>query len=132
MIEPDDLLKYGLIPEFIGRLPVVASLHSLSENALLSILTEPKNALLKQYKKLFILEGVELDFEDDALNAVVKKAMDRGTGARALRSIIEETMLDIMYHLPTRENLVKCILTKESILKKKDPVYEYSKQKATA
>jgi ATP-dependent Clp protease ATP-binding subunit ClpX len=104
----------------------------LSENALLSILTEPKNALLKQYKKLFMLEGVELDFEDDELNTVVKKATDRGTGARALRSIIEETMLDIMYHLPTHENLVKCILTKESILKKKDPVYEYGKQKATA
>jgi ATP-dependent Clp protease ATP-binding subunit ClpX len=132
LIEPDDLLKYGLIPEFIGRLPVVASLHSLAEDALLSILTEPKNALIKQYKKLFMLEGVELEFEDDALYTVVKKAMDRGTGARALRSIIEETMLDIMYHLPTHQNLVKCILTKEAILKKQDPVYEYGKQKATA
>lgn len=131
MIEPDDLLKYGLIPEFIGRLPVIASLHSLSEDALLSILTEPKNALIKQYKKLFMIEGVELEFEEDALLSVVKKAIDRGTGARALRSIIEETMLDIMYHLPTYKNLARCIVTKETLLKKEDPIYEYSKQKAT-
>ncbi|MBA4320942.1 MAG: ATP-dependent Clp protease ATP-binding subunit ClpX, partial [Flavobacterium sp.] len=131
MIEPDDLLKYGLIPEFIGRLPVIASLHSLSEDALLSILTEPKNALIKQYKKLFMIEGVELEFEEDALFSVVKKAIDRGTGARALRSIIEETMLDIMYHLPTYKNLARCIVTKETLLKKEDPIYEYSKQQAT-
>jgi ATP-dependent Clp protease ATP-binding subunit ClpX len=132
MVEPDDLLKYGLIPEFIGRLPVVTSLHSLSEEALLRILTEPKNALIKQYKKLFMLEGVELDFDEDALRHVVKKAMDRGTGARALRSIIEDTMLDIMYHLPTRQEVTKCIITKEAILKKQDPTYIYGKQQATA
>ncbi|MEK6755070.1 MAG: ATP-dependent Clp protease ATP-binding subunit ClpX [Bacteroidota bacterium] len=104
-VEPDDLLKYGLIPEFIGRLPVVATLHSLDEKALLNILTEPRNAIVKQYKKLFMMEGVDLEFEDAALQAVVTKAMERGTGARALRSIIEEVMLDIMYQLPTRRNI---------------------------
>jgi len=132
LVEPDDLLKFGLIPEFVGRLPVVASLHSLNEGALLNILTEPKNALVKQYKKLFMIEGVELEFEVDALKTVVKKAIDRGTGARALRSIIEDTMLDIMYHLPTHKNLTRCIITKESIQKKKDPIFIYEKHKAMA
>lgn len=132
LVEPDDLLKFGLIPEFVGRLPVVATLHSLSASALLSILTEPKNALIKQYKKLFAIEGVELEFEKQALECVVQRSMERGTGARALRSIIEDTMLDIMYHLPSRQNVTKCIITKESILRKHEPIYLYEDHKATA
>lgn len=131
LIEPEDLLKYGLIPEFVGRLPIASSLHSLNEEALMNILTQPKNALVKQYKKLFMIEGVELDFEDDALRAIVKKAIQRGTGARALRSIIEDTMLDTMYHLPTHQNLTKCTITKGTLLKGDGPIYEYGKQKAT-
>jgi ATP-dependent Clp protease ATP-binding subunit ClpX len=129
-VEPDDLLKYGLIPEFIGRLPVLATLHSLDEAALLNILTEPRNALVKQYKKLFMLEGVELEFEQDALKAVVAKAMERGTGARALRSIIEDVMLDIMFQLPGRQNVSKCIITRDTILKTKEPIYLYEERKA--
>ncbi len=129
-VEPDDLLKYGLIPEFIGRLPVTATLHSLDEKALFNILTEPRNALVKQYKKLFMMEGVELEFEESALHSVVSKAMERGTGARALRSIIEEVMLDIMYHLPSRQNVSKCIITKDAILKSKEPIYLYEERKS--
>ncbi len=129
-VEPDDLLKYGLIPEFIGRLPVIATLHSLDEKALFNILTEPRNALVKQYKKLFLMEGVELEFEEAALHAVVTRAMERGTGARALRSIVEEVMLDIMYHLPGRQNVSKCIITKDTILKSKEPIYLYEERKS--
>lgn len=129
-VEPDDLLKYGLIPEFVGRLPVIATLHSLDERALLNILTEPRNSIVKQYKKLFMMEGVELEFEEAALQLVVEKAIARGTGARALRSIIEEVMLDIMFHLPTRQNISKCIITRETILKSKEPVYLYEERKA--
>ncbi len=132
LVEPDDLLKYGLIPEFVGRLPVIATLHSLDEKALLSILTEPKNAIIKQYNKLFAMEGVELEFEEDALQAVVQRAMERGTGARALRSIIEDVMLDIMYHLPSRQNVTKCIITKETITRKHEPIYLYEEKKASA
>ncbi len=132
LVEPDDLLKFGLIPEFIGRLHVVAVLHSLDEKALLNILTTPKNALVKQYQKLFKLEGVELEFDNDALQAIVNKAIERRSGARALRSIMEETMLDIMFHLPSRQNLLKCIITKDVILKKKEPTYLYKERKASA
>jgi ATP-dependent Clp protease ATP-binding subunit ClpX len=131
-VEPDDLLKFGLIPEFVGRLPVVAALHSLSEEALLNILTEPRNAIVKQYKKLFKMEGVELEFEEAALEAVVQRALERGTGARALRSIIEDVMLNIMYHLPLRQNVVRCLITKDTILKKKDPFYFYADRRASA
>ncbi|MBM4160614.1 MAG: ATP-dependent Clp protease ATP-binding subunit ClpX [Ignavibacteria bacterium] len=129
-VEPDDLLKYGLIPEFVGRLPVVATLHSLDEKALLNILTEPRNAIVKQYKKLFMMEGVELEIEDTALKAVVDKAMERGMGARALRSIIEEVMLDIMYQLPSRRNVSKCVVTRDTILKSKEPIYLYEERKS--
>ena len=122
-VEPDDLIIFGLIPEFIGRLPITAVLNSLNEDALLSILTEPKNAIVKQYKKLFRMEGVELEFEDDALQAVVKKAITKGTGARALRSILEEIMIDIMYKLPSKENVSKCVITENVINKKDQPVY---------
>jgi ATP-dependent Clp protease ATP-binding subunit ClpX len=129
-VEPDDLLKYGLIPEFVGRLPVVATLHSLNETALLNILTEPRNALAKQYKKLFMMEGVELEIEDGALEAVVAKAVTRGGGARALRAIVEEVMLDIMYQLPSRQNVSKCIITKDTMVKSKEPIYLYEERKS--
>jgi ATP-dependent Clp protease ATP-binding subunit ClpX len=130
LVEPDDLLKFGLIPEFIGRLPVVATLHSLDETALHNILTVPKNALVKQYKKLFQFEGVELEFEPDALKSAVTKAIERRTGARALRSIMEEMMLEIMYHLPGRQNIAKCIISKDVILKKKEPMYVMKERKS--
>lgn len=122
-VEPDDLIRYGLIPEFIGRLPVTAVLNSLNEEALMQILTEPKNAIIKQYKKLFRMEGVELEFEESALREVVKKAITKGTGARALRSILEEIMIDIMYKLPGKENVTRCVITPGVINKKDDPVY---------
>ena len=122
-VEPDDLIKFGLIPEFTGRLPVTAVLGSLNEDALLSILTEPKNAIVKQYKKLFRMEGVDLEFEESALAAVVKKALTKGTGARALRSILEEIMIDIMYRIPSKENISKCVITEDVITKREQPVY---------
>ncbi len=131
-VQPEDLMKFGLIPEFIGRLPMVAVLNPLSEAALRNILTEPKNAILKQYKKLFRMEGVELQFEEAAIKAVVQQAIERGTGARALRSIIEEIMLDIMYHLPERENVATCTITKEVITKGKEPLYTYKERKQSA
>jgi ATP-dependent Clp protease ATP-binding subunit ClpX len=132
MVQPEDLVKFGMIPEFVGRVPLVASLHSLGEEALLNILTEPKNAIVKQYKKLFRMEGVELAFEEAALKAVVQKAIERGTGARALRSIIEEVLLDIMYDIPDKRNLVSCTVTREVILRRKDPLYRYEERKQSA
>lgn len=123
-VEPDDLIKFGLIPEFVGRLPVTAVLHSLNEDALMQILTEPKNAIIKQYKKLFRMEGVELEFEEEALREVVRKAITKGTGARALRSILEEIMLDVMYKLPSKQNVTKCIITSDVINKRGSPVYQ--------
>ena len=132
LVEPEDLLKFGLIPEFIGRLPIVAPLHALSEKALLNILVEPKNALVKQYQKLFRLEGVELEFEPNALKAIVSRSMERGTGARALRSIMEESMLDVMFHLPGKQNVAKCVISKESITKKKEPVYHFKEKERRA
>ena len=104
-VEPEDLIKYGLIPEFVGRLPVVATLEELDEEALIEILTEPKNALTKQYQKLFDMEGVELEFREDALRAVARKAMQRKTGARGLRTILENVLLDTMYDLPSMANV---------------------------
>lgn len=131
-VEPDDLIKFGLIPEFTGRLPVCAVLQTLSEEALMMILTEPKNAIIKQYKKLFRMEGVELEFEEDALKEVVKRGLTKGTGARALRSILEEIMIEIMYKIPSKENVSKCIITKEVIFGTDKPVYmtESNKQYA--
>lgn len=122
-IQPEDLLRFGLIPELIGRLPVTAPLHSLNEKALKSILTDPKNAILKQYKKLFMIDGVELEFDPFSIDAIVKKAIERKTGARALRSIVEEFMLDVMYELPNKENVDKCIITKDVIEKGTEPIY---------
>ncbi len=113
---PEDLLRFGLIPEFIGRLPVIASLAPLDEDALIEILTKPKNALVKQYQKMLELDDVELDFEEDALKEIAKKAIERKTGARGLRSIIEGIMLDVMFDLPSREDITKCIITKETVV----------------
>lgn len=120
-IEPEDLSRYGLIPEFIGRLPVNAMLQELDEEALIQILTEPKNAITKQYKKLFEFDGLELEFEEDALFEVAKTAIKKKTGARGLRSILEQTMLDVMYEIPGNEKIAKCIVTKDSILGKERP-----------
>jgi ATP-dependent Clp protease ATP-binding subunit ClpX len=113
---PEDLLRFGLIPEFIGRLPVIASLATLDEDALIEILTKPKNALVKQYQKMLELDDVELEFEEDALKEIAKKAIERKTGARGLRSIIEGIMLDVMFDLPSREDITKCIITKETVV----------------
>lgn len=122
-IQPEDLLRYGLIPELIGRIPVAAPLQALSEEALKNILIEPKNAILKQYKKLFMMEGVELEFDPFAVEAIVRKAMERKTGARALRSIVEELMLDIMYDLPEKDKVDKCIVTKDVVTSGAEPIY---------
>ncbi|KKB35116.1 ATP-dependent protease ATP-binding subunit ClpX [Bacillus thermotolerans] len=118
---PEDMLKFGLIPEFIGRLPVIASLEQLDEDALIEILTKPKNALVKQYTKMMELDDVELEFEEEALREIAKKAIERKTGARGLRSIIEGIMLDVMYDLPSREDIKKCIITKETVLENASP-----------
>ena len=114
-IRPEDLLKFGLIPEFVGRVPVVVTLDGLDENALLRILQEPKNALTKQYHKLFELDGVELDFEDEALRVMARKSMERKTGARGLRAIMESTLMDLMYKTPSDDTIRKCIITKEAV-----------------
>ncbi len=132
MVQPEDLIKFGLIPEFVGRLPLISSLHALSEEALQNILTEPKNAIVKQYAKLFRMEGVDLVFEEPALKSVVLKAMERGTGARALRSILEEIMMEIMYSLPEKRNVANCTITRDVILRKKEPLYKYEEQKQSA
>ena len=118
---PQDLLKFGLIPEFVGRLPIIATLRELDKAALVDIMTKPKNALVKQYKKLFDIDGVELEFKDDSLDAIVDKAIERKTGARGLRSIMEETMRDVMYDIPSNPKIAKCIITKETVLEKKQP-----------
>ncbi|MCA1025274.1 MULTISPECIES: ATP-dependent protease ATP-binding subunit ClpX [Cytobacillus] len=118
---PEDLLRFGLIPEFIGRLPVIASLTPLDEEALIEILTKPKNALVKQFQKMLELDDVELEFEDEALIEIAKKAIERKTGARGLRSIIEGIMLDVMFDLPSREDIKKCIITKDTVLENGSP-----------
>lgn len=131
-VQPEDLLEFGLIPELIGRLPIDCIFDELSEEALYTILIEPKNALTKQYKKLFELDGVELDFDEKALKAVVREAMRRKTGARALRAIMEEVMLDIMFNLPQIKNVKKCVITEKVIREKKDPDFVYQEIKKTA
>ncbi|MDR6122168.1 ATP-dependent Clp protease ATP-binding subunit ClpX [Bacillus sp. SLBN-46] len=118
---PEDLLRFGLIPEFIGRLPVIASLEQLDEAALIEILTKPKNALVKQYQKMLEIDDVELQFEEGALEEIAKKAIERKTGARGLRSIIEGIMLDVMFDLPSREDITKCIITKDTVLENSVP-----------
>ncbi len=120
-LEPEDLLKFGLIPEFIGRLPVIVTLDELDVDALKMIMTEPKNALVKQYEKLFELDGVELEMTDDAIDAIAYKAIERKTGARGLRSIFEKIMNEVMYEIPSRENVSKCIVTEETVNNGNEP-----------
>jgi len=121
-VEPEDLIKYGLIPEFIGRLPVVATLEELDEDALMQILVEPKNAITKQFKKLFDMEEVELEFRPDALSAIARKAIKRKTGARGLRTIVESVLLDTMYDLPSMENVSKVVVD-ESVIERQSAPY---------
>jgi len=130
MAKPEDLLKFGLIPEFVGRLPVVATLHDLNEAALVRILREPKNAILKQYQKYFEMEKVRLTFTDDAVVAIAKEALKRGTGARGLRAILEDIMLDVMYELPSIQGLTECIITREVIFGSERPVLVSDQRKA--
>ena len=125
-VEPEDLIKFGLIPEFIGRLPVITTLETLEKSALVEILTKPKNALIKQYKKLFAMEAVELEFRDDAIEAIAFKAIERKTGARGLRSIMESSLKEIMFELPTIDNLVKVVVDKDMINKNTKPYLIYS------
>ncbi len=122
---PQDFVKFGLIPEFIGRVPVTVSLESLDKEALIRILKEPKNSLVKQYTKLFEIDGVDLTFEDAALEAIAEKALDRKTGARGLRAIIEETMMDLMYRIPSDERIVGCTVTKDTVEEQKEALLEY-------
>lgn len=129
---PSDLLRFGLIPELVGRLPIVATLTELGDDALLSILKEPKNALVKQYQRLLEMDGVALEFEEEALLAVVKKANMRKTGARALRSVMEEFMRNIMYQIPSLSGISKCIITEETVMSNGNPIYEYNKLKKPA
>jgi ATP-dependent Clp protease ATP-binding subunit ClpX len=124
-VEPEDLIKYGLIPEFVGRLPVVATLEELDVGALVQILTEPKNSLTKQYTKLFEMEGVEVDFRDDALRAVAEKAMERKTGARGLRSILESVLLETMYALPSSDGVSKVVIDASVIQGESEPMLMY-------
>ena len=126
---PQDLLKFGLIPEFVGRLPIIATLRELDKEALVKIVTEPKNALTKQYRKLLQLDGVDLEFDKEALNTIVEKAIERNTGARGLRSIIENIMRDIMFDIPSNPNIEKCIITKEAVEGKAPPILQYCKEK---
>lgn len=121
-IETEDLLQYGFIPEFIGRFSVLATLNGLGEKDLVRVLTEPKNALVKQYQKFFSLEGVALEFTPDALEEIAMKALKKGTGARALRSILETTMLDIMYDVPSEGDVSKCLITREVVQGKQSPI----------
>jgi ATP-dependent Clp protease ATP-binding subunit ClpX len=126
---PEDLLKFGLIPEFIGRLPIVVTLDALDELALRRILTEPRNALVRQFQKILNMDGVDLQFTKDALVAIATRAQGRKTGARGLRSILEETMLDVMYDLPSLQGVKKCIINKDVIEKKESPTLIYQEQK---
>lgn len=131
-LQPEDLLKYGLIPEFVGRLPVVAVLNELDENALIKILTQPRNALIKQYQKLFEFEDVKLKFTDSALITIVREAMKRKTGARGLRAILENAMLDVMYEMPSQNNIKECIINEDVISGKEQPILVYEKKAESA
>ena len=125
-VEPEDLVKFGLIPEFVGRLPVVATLEELDEAAMKQILTEPKNALTKQYQKLFAMEGVDLEFRENALLAIAKKALARKTGARGLRSILEQALLDVMFDLPSMDNVSKVVLDETASAGEIKPIIVYA------
>jgi ATP-dependent Clp protease ATP-binding subunit ClpX len=132
MVQPEDLIKYGLIPEFLGRLPVIATLDELRESSLIRILSEPKNALIKQFKKLFELEGVNLRFTESALSAIAKEALKRKSGARGLRSILESSMLDIMYQIPSVDSVKECVISEDVILRKEEPILLYEQTKKQA
>ncbi len=131
-VQPEDLIKYGLIPEFVGRLPVIATLGELTEDELVTILTEPKNALVKQYKKLFEMENINLRFTDGALKAIAREAMRRKSGARGLRSILEHIMLDIMYEIPSQTDIQECVISEDVILRKERPLMLYQKTAESA
>ena len=131
-VQPEDLVKFGLIPEFIGRLPIVAAVENLDEESLVRVLTEPKNSLVKQYQRLFAMDGAELCFTDDALSAVAKKAADRGTGARGLRAIMEDTLVPIMYDLPDREDVEEVVVDADVINGAGEPEYVLRKSKKSA
>lgn len=131
-VEPEDLLKYGFIPELTGRFPVIAPLNGLDHEAMLQVLTEPRNALVKQYRKLFAMEGVDLTFERDALDAIIDKALTRGTGARALRSIMESALLDLMYDLPDNKRVEKVVVTRAMVEKKAGPIFVHREEKKAA
>ena len=132
MIEPEDLMKFGMIPEFIGRLPVIATLNDLNEDDLVTILTAPKNALVKQYQKMFEMEKVKLTFSKEALRAIAREAMRRHSGARGLRAIMEDAMLDIMYDVPYREGIKECRISDSVVLKREQPQLVFEKEKKTA
>ncbi|MEW6118322.1 MAG: ATP-dependent Clp protease ATP-binding subunit ClpX [Nitrospirota bacterium] len=132
LVEPEDLIKYGLIPEFVGRLPVVATLDELDEQALIKILTEPKNALIKQYQKLLSLDGVALKFTEGALAAIARKAIERKTGARGLRAILEDVMLDVMYEIPSKRGVTECIINEEAIAKRERSILVYEEKAESA
>jgi ATP-dependent Clp protease ATP-binding subunit ClpX len=131
-VEPQDLIKYGLIPEFVGRLPVVTTLDELDEASLVKILVEPKNALVKQFQKLLSFDNVRLKFTDNALTAIAKKAVQRKSGARGLRAILEEIMLDVMYEIPSQRDIRECLITEETVVKKEKPILIYEKQAESA
>jgi ATP-dependent Clp protease ATP-binding subunit ClpX len=131
-VEPEDLIKFGLIPEFVGRLPVLATLHELDEEALIEILVEPKNALIKQYQKLFAMEGAELEVRPQALQAIARRALKRKTGARGLRSILESVLLDTMYELPNMENVTKVVIDEGMIEGSARPILLYADQPKVA
>ncbi len=131
-VEPEDLIKFGLIPEFVGRLPVIATLEELGEDALLQILTEPRNALTKQYQKLFAMEDVDLEFRTEALRAVARRAMERKTGARGLRSILEGVLLGTMYDLPSQENVSKVVVDEKAISGESEPLLIYANPEPVA
>lgn len=124
-----DIIKFGLIPEFVGRIPVIVALDSLDEDSLVRILTEPKNAIVKQYKALFEMDGVDLEFDEAALKAIAKKSFERNTGARGLRAILESVMRDVMFNIPSDENISKCTITEESVVEGKEPLIEYKDKK---
>lgn len=128
-VTPEDLLKFGLIPEFIGRLPVMAALEKLTETDLVNILTEPKNALVKQYQRLFEIDGVKLEFESDALHEIAKLALERNTGARGLRAIIESIMLDVMFDVPSRKDIERIVITKDTVINQSKPLYYNNKNR---
>jgi ATP-dependent Clp protease ATP-binding subunit ClpX len=132
LLEPEDLIRYGLIPEFIGRMPIIASLNELDEKSLIKILKEPKNSLIKQYQRLFEFESVSLDFKDEAILEIAKKAINKKTGARGLRSILENILLKTMFELPDMDGVIKVTVDKASVRGDSDPIVTYGKKQSTS